>query len=409
MNGTNDQRLRERAEAVMPAGVYGHLSVNRRTPRTPQFMQRAEGAYLHDVDGNRYLDFMCGFGTNLLGYAHPTIDQAYVAQLSQIDTATGPSPLSVELAEAYTNQITHADWLMFCKNGGDATSIALMTARAHRGRAKVIVAAGSYHGATTWNTPNPAGTVAVERDQIISFRYNDADSLHTAVEQAGDDLAGIFATPFRHDLGVPQELPTLDYATTARAVCDEHDALLILDDVRAGFRLARESSWHDLGVEPDLSCWGKSLANGHPISAIMGNDRSREAAASIFVTGSFWHGAAPMAAALATLDIINNSDYLEHTIRLGERLRTGLDRAAHEADVQLSQTGPVQMPLIMIVRDDDTPDVAATNGFVDNLLDHGIYFHPAHNMFLNAAMTPLDIDTTIAAATLALRATATSE
>ncbi len=402
MSGSADQELRHRANAVMPAGVYGHLSVSRRSPRTPQFISRADGTYITDVDGNRYIDFMCGFGTNLLGYAHPDIDQAYVEQLAKIDTATGPSPLSVELAEAYTKQIAHADWVMFCKNGSDATSTALLATRAHRGRSKVLMAQGAYHGASTWSTPGPAGTLPAEREHFIPFRFNDIESLDAAVQQAGDDLAGIFASPFRHDLGVAQELPTAEFATAVRQACDQQEALLVLDDVRAGFRLARESSWHHLGVEPDISCWGKSLANGHSLSATMGNDRAREAAAKIFVTGSFWHAAAPMAAGLETLRIIANTNYLEHMTALGEQLRTGLDQAASDAGIALSQTGPVQMPLVMINKDDGSTDTRTTHDFVDHMLDQGIYFHPNHNMFLNAAMTPDDISATIVAARHAL-------
>ncbi len=382
----------------MPAGVYGHLSTARSPEGTPQFIVEADGAHIVDVDGNRYLDVMCGFGTNLLGYRHPDIDRAFTTQLGAADAMTGASPLSVELAEGYCTQVAHADWALFCKNGGDATSIALLTARAHRNRTKVLVAAGSYHGASTWSTPVPAGTLPVERGHFLPFAYNDPDSLRAAAAEAGDELAGIFVTPFRHDLGVPQELPDPDFARTARELCDEHDALLVLDDVRAGFRLARESSWHHLGVEPDVSCWGKSLANGHGLSAVMGNDRARAAAASIFVTGSFWHAAAPMAAALATLEVLRTTDYLEHLERLGDRLRTGLAAAAGRHGLALSQTGPVQMPLVMLLGDDGAPDQPRTRRFVSALMDRGVYFHPSHNMFLNAAMTEADIDGAVTAA-----------
>ena len=409
MSGPLDQALRQRAQAVMPAGVHGHLSVARRSPRTPQFISRAEGAYITDVDGNRYLDFMCGFGTNLLGYAHPDIDRAYVAQLAKVDTATAPSPLSVELAEAYTKQIAHADWVMFCKNGSDATSTALLAVRAHRGRSKVLIAQGAYHGASTWSTPGPAGSLPAEREHFIPFNFNDIDSFSAAVNRAGDDLAGIFASPFRHDLGIAQELPTLEFATAVRETCDRHDALLVLDDVRAGFRLARESSWHHLGVEPDISCWGKSLANGHSLSATMGNDRAREAASKIYVTGSFWHAAAPLAAGIETLRIITNTDYLEHMTALGGQLRSGLDRAAADVGINLSQTGPVQMPLIMVTNDDGSTNGRATHRFVDHMLDQGIYFHPNHNMFLNAAMTAEDIATTVSAGATALTAVVAHE
>ena len=403
MSGSVNDALKARAGAVIPNGMYGHVSVKMLSPRTPQFFAKARGAYLWDYDGRRYVDYMCGYGPNLLGYGHEQVDAAYIGQLARIDAATGPSIRMIELAEAYVAQIRHADWVMFCKNGTDATTMALMTARARRGRRKVLAATGAYHGAAPWCTPMPRGTVKEDREHILYYRYNDIDSLNAAVERAGDDLAGIFASPFKHDLFVDQELPDPAYARAARRHCDERDALLIVDDVRAGFRIARECSWHGLGVEPDLSSWGKSLANGHAISCLMGNDRAREAAGEIFVTGSFWFAAAAMAAALKTLELIRSTDYLERAIALGDRLRAGLDGVAKDSGVAISQTGPSQMPLIMIDGADGKRDLPASVAFAEGLLDEGVYFHPFHNMFITSAMTEDDIDRTVEAAAKAAR------
>lgn len=393
-----NEALKARARRVLPGGVYGHVSVEHHSPRTPQFYAKAKGAHVWDYEDNRYLDFLCAFGPNLLGYGHERIDAAYVDQLKRVDVALGPSAHMVELAEAYVEQIGHADWAMFCKNGTDATTMALMTARARQGRSKILVAEGAYHGATTWCTPQTPGTVPEERANLIPYRYNDVASLDEAVERAGDDLAGIFATPFKHEIIQPQALPDPAYARAARRLCDERDALLILDDVRAGFRLARDCSWSTLGVEPDLSTWGKLLANGHALSCLMGSDRAREAADAIFVTGSFWFGAAAMAAALETLEIIRTTDYLERSIVLGDRLRAGLARVAEETGLAIDQTGPSQMPLIMIDGADGQRDLEACVAFCDGLLDHGVLFHPFHNMFITSAMTEGDIDHTIDAA-----------
>jgi len=406
MGESRARGLAERAARVIPNGMYGHQSVARMPPGTPQFFERASGASLWDSDGRRYLDFMCGYGPQLFGYGHEAIDRAYVEQMQRIDTATGPSPVMVELAEAFTAMVSHADWAIFCKNGTDATTMALMAARAHRGRSKILVASGAYHGAAPWCTPLPAGITAGDRADLIQYTYNDVDSLEAAAEAAGDDLAGIFASPFKHDVLVDQELPDPAYAARARALCDEKDALLIIDDVRAGFRLARESSWAPLGISPDLSSWGKAIANGHPLSALLGNDRAREAAGKLYVTGSFWFSAAPMAAALATLELVRMSDYLERTVALGERLRAGLAGAAEAKGVRLSQTGPVQMPLIMVLDEDGGRDLDRGYAFCSGMMARGIYFHPWHNMFISAAMTEPDIDLAISAATEALGALA---
>lgn len=397
MTWTNskDSALRERAVAVIPNGMYGHQSVMLLPDDYPQFFDRAQGAYLWDVDGNRYVDFMCGYGPNLFGYAHAGIDAAYVERMQQGDTMTGPGQAMVELAEAMTRQVSHADWAMFCKNGTDATTMALMIARNFTKKNTIVLARGAYHGAAPWCTPLKNGVSPADRANQVFYDYNDVESLEAAVREAGSDLAGIFASPIKHDTFIDQEAPTPEYARRARELCDEHGALLIIDDVRAGFRLARDCSWALVGVKPDLSSWGKAIANGHPISALLGADIARFAAATIYATGSFWFSAAPMAASLATMKLIAETDYLERTITLGQRLRTGLDEVSNRHGFGLRQTGPAQMPLIMV---DEDPTGAKGYFWNNALLKRGVYFHPWHNMFINTAMTEADIDHAIQAA-----------
>lgn len=397
MTWTNskDTALRERAMAVIPNGMYGHQSVMLLPDDYPQFFDRAQGAYLWDVDGNRYVDFMCGYGPNLFGYGHAAIDQAYVERMKQGDTMTGPGQAMVELAEALTAQVSHADWAMFCKNGTDATTMAMMIARNFTQKKTIVLAKGAYHGAAPWCTPLKNGTTPADRANQVFYTYNDVESLEAAVREAGSDLAAIFAAPIKHDAFIDQELPDPEYARRARELCDEHGALLIVDDVRAGFRLARDCSWSLVGVKPDLSTWGKAIANGHPISALLGADVARFAAATIYATGSFWFSAAPMAASLATLKLIRETDYLERTIALGERLRTGLDEVAGLHGFGLRQTGPAQLPLIMV---DDDPTGAKGYFWNNALLKRGVYFHPWHNMFITSAMTDGDIDHAVEAA-----------
>lgn len=401
MSKVQDAALRERALKVIPNGMYGHESVRLLPSSFPQFFSKAEGAYIWDVDGNRYLDFMCAYGPSLLGYRDARVDAAAQAQAALGDTLTGPAPVMVELAETLVDMVDHADWVMFCKNGTDATTMAMSSARAQTGKRIVLVAVGAYHGAAPWCTPIPAGTVPEDRAHIRTYVYNDAASLEDAVRDAGDDLAAIFASPFRHDAFTDQEAPNPVYAQRARALCDETGAMLIVDEVRAGFRIARGSSWTALGVHPDLSSWGKCFANGHPISALLGSDRCREGAGAIYATGSFWLSAVPMAAAIETLRIIRETDYLEHIIAIGERLRDGLDGAAAKHGFTLRQTGPVQMPQIMF---DGDPDFRIGYAWAEEMLARGIYVHPWHNMFLCAAMTEADIDRTIDAADAAFAA-----
>ena len=392
---TRDKALRERAETVIPGGMYGHQSVAMLPDDYPQFFARGEGAYTWDVDGTRYLDLMCAYGPNLFGYANEAIDNAAIAAIRRGDPLTGPGEAMVEMAERMTALVAHADWAMFCKNGTDATSMALVTARAHTKRKTIIRAKGAYHGAAPWCTPRGTGTTPEDRANQIFCNYNDIESLEAAVREAGGDLAAIFAAPIKHDAFTDQAPPDPAYARRARQLCDETGALAVVDDVRGGLRIARDCSWSVVGVQPDLSSWGKCIANGHPISALLGSNKARAAAASIFVTGSFWYAGAPMAAGLATLDLVNNTDYLEKIEGLGERLRGGLHQRAAAHGFSLRQTGPTTMPLFLF---DEDPDMRMGFCWSSEMLKRGVYVHPWHNMFLCAAMTEQDIDGALDAA-----------
>ena len=154
-------------------------------------------------------------------------------------------------------------------------------------------------------------------------------------------------------------------------------------------------------MQPDLSSWGKVIANGHPLSCLLGSDKARFAASMIYATGSFWFSAAAMAASVATLRILRETDYLEHSIALGEQLRAGLAHLAGKHDIDFQQTGPAQMPLFLFGGDSDF-----RRGYCWSveMLKRGIYVHPWHNMFICNAMTEADVDTTIAAADAAFSA-----
>src|SRR5215831_10159764 len=344
--GTRNKELLEKARGVIPGGMYGHQSTALLPGVFPQFFNRAEGARLWDADGNEYIDFMCAYGPNLLGYRHQAVEAAAAMQQRLGDTMTGPSEILVDLAEQFVSLVGHADWAMFCKNGTDATTMAMMVARAHSDRRKVLVARRTYHGSAPWCTPRQRGIVPDDRAHIVYYDYNDARSLRAAFHQAEGDVAGVFVSAFRHAIFEDQALPTPEFARAVRKLCDEFGALLIVDDVRAGFRLARDCSWSTVGVQPDLSAWGKVVANGYPISVLLGSDKAREAAQRIFVTGSFWFSAVPMAAAMASLDQIKTSDYLERMEFTGRMLREGLTEQAGNHGFALRQTGPAQMPQI---------------------------------------------------------------
>jgi glutamate-1-semialdehyde 2,1-aminomutase len=390
-----DRSLRSRAEQVIPGGVWGHMSTRYLGDAYPQFFARAEGCRLWDVDGNEYVDLMCSWGPIVLGHHHPAVEDAARRQRERGDSMNGPADVLVELAELMVDTIPHADWVILQKNGTDATTACVTIARAGTGRRKVLVARGSYHGAVPWCTPSLAGVTTEDRVHIIHFNYNDVQSLEAAVDQAGSDLAAIIVTAFRHDIGRDQEMPTAEFAQSARRLCDLQGAALIIDDVRAGFRIDLGGSWEPLGVRPDLSAWSKAIANGHPLAAVTGGDRFREAATKVYVTGSFWYGAVSMAAAAATIRTLRDTQAIAHMTDMGQRLRSGMDTRASRHGLKLRQTGPVQMPMILF---EDDPNFEKAALFCASALRNGAYLHPKHNMFLSAAHTPADVDRILAAA-----------
>lgn len=384
-----DAELRGRAEAVIPGGMYGHMDVRAFGDAHPQFMAGGDGCRITDVDGRTFVDFMCGWGPVVLGHRHPRVQEAVAARQALGDCLNGGSPPLVELAELLVGTVAHADWAMLAKNGTDATTTCVTIARAATGRRRVLTARGAYHGAAPWCTPRDAGVLPEDRAHLRHFEYNDLDSLRAAVADAGDDLAAIVVCPFRHDLRRDQELPDPAFAKGVRELCDATGAALVLDDVRAGFRLDLAGSWEPLGIRPDLSAWSKAIANGHALAAVTGSDRFRAGAERIYTTGSFWYSAAAMAAAIATITELRDTDALARIERAGARLRAGLDAQARAHGFEVVQTGPVQMPVLRFAGDED---FALTRAWTDEAARRGVYLHPWHNWFMSAAHGDADID-----------------
>ncbi len=389
-----DSALRQRAAAVIPGGMYGHQSARPLPDAYPQFMREGRGARVWDVDGNCYVDLMGSYGPVVLGHQHPAVEEAARAQAALGDCQNGPGPVLVELAELLVATVRHADWAMLAKNGTDATTMCCTIARAVTGRKRVLVARGAYHGAAPWCTPRPAGVTAEDRVNLGYYTYNDLASAAEAVAEAGDDLAAVVVSPFRHDAGFDQELVDPAFARGLRELCDATGAALVLDDVRCGFRLALGSSWEPIGVEPDLSAWSKAIANGYPLAAVLGNDRFRDGASEIFVTGSFWFAAVPMAAAIATIGALRDEGAIAAMERSGNALRDGIRAQAAHWELAVNYTGPVQMPYLTFAGDED---YALGREFAAAALERGAYLHPKHNWFVSAAMTDEDLALALAA------------
>ena len=392
---TRSQELWEKAQKLVPGGMPAHLSPNLLVRgQSPCFIERAEGCRFWDVDGQEYIDYMCAYGPMILGYNHPKVEAAAAEQKAKGDCLSLPSPIWVDLAERMIDLIASADWVSFGKNGSDVCNHAVRVARAHTGRKKIIMAQGSYHGIGSWCTPYPVGVTEEERVEILTFPYNDVETLEELLKIHGDDVAGIIITPFKHETMHDQEMPTKDFINCLKSHTRTEGPVLIMDDVRCGFRLHMGGSGEYIGLSPHLSCFSKAMGNGYPLSALCGLSELMEAASKVFFTGSFFAGAEAMAASLATIKEMVNIRGLEHAFRVGEMLKQGLLEQAASFDLKINYTGPVTIPFMTFENDQGFKKARI---FCAQAYQEGVFFHPYHNWFISAAHNEEDIEETLLA------------
>lgn len=393
--GQTGLELDERAAKALPRGVAGHFSPQVNWPGSPHFFARAEGSRVWDVDGNEYIDMMCAWGPIVVGYLNPEVEEAVARQHAMVDCGPGAAPVMVDLAEKLVPMIDDGAWALFAKNGADVTTLSVTLARAHTGKSTVLIANGAYHGALPWCNPDVQGTVPGDRQSFAYFDYNDLDSVRTAIKGHEDDLAALIISPYRQPPGFDQEAASAEFAVGLRELCDQHGALLIHDEVRTGMRLELGSAWRQFGVGPDMSAWGKAIANGYALAALVGKEEVREAAAKVFATGSFWWTGDAMAAGLATLEIMERDDSLAAMNSWGTSFQQGILAAAEARGVEVEVTGPPTMPYARFVADDDQRGLADI--FTSACGKHGLYLHPRHNWFVSAAMEGRDLDQALTA------------
>ena len=392
---TESRQWFERAERVIPGGIYGHQSPALLTRgEYPSFMHSGNGCRLRDIDGNSYIDFLCAYGPVLLGYGHPAVEKAVHAQRRLGDTMTLPSVRMVELAERLVGMTPGADWAMFAKNGSDVCTWALAIARQATGRDLVIMADHAYHGVHGWCNPLQTGYLESERAPVVSVDWNDTSHLEALFDSQGERIAAVILTPFRHEAFEDSVMPAQGYLERARALCDRNGSLLISDDVRAGFRLDMGGSMQKWGVTPDLLCYSKAIANGYALSAILGTDALSDAAKAVFVTGTFFLQAVPIAAALATLTEIGSSGAIDHMQSMGMKLCDGLADRAAAAGTEVTLSGPPSMPFMTFVADGKGFDRSRL--FCGTAARRGVLLHPHHNWFMSAAHQEKDIDEALA-------------
>ena len=394
----SSQELFLRATKVLPCGIPGHFGPAPLVPPDayPFFCQSARGAHFTDVDGNDLIDYMCAYGPMVLGYGNEVVDAAAAKQREKGDLLPVSSPVMVELAEKLTGMIAGAEWAFFAKNGGDVVSYATMIARSATGRPLIVAIDRGYHGVAPWMQGlGHHGVTVADLAGYVRIPWNDPAAFERVLEEHPGQVAGFISTPYHHPTFGDSALPADGYWARIRELCDRHGVVLIVDDVRCGFRIGLHGSADFFGFTPDLACYCKALANGYPLSALVGTARMKDEAAKVFYTGSYWYQAAPMAAALACLSELERLDAPAKMQAYGRELTAGLQRLADKHGYELRVTGMPSMPYLRLT---DDPSLMLHQRWCAECTRRGAYFTSHHNWFMSCAHTQEDLERTLAIA-----------
>jgi glutamate-1-semialdehyde 2,1-aminomutase len=419
--------LYRRATGVLAGGVNSNFRALNRP--VPLFIERGEGAYLWDVDGNKYIDYVLGLGPVILGHAPKPVIDAVAASLSRGQCYSAQHLLEIELAEALIAAIPTAELVRFSSSGSEAVHIALRLARAVTGRQKIVKFEGHYHGwldsvmVSTKPALNAAGpdsapvavlesagqAESVAADLIIA-RWNDLDQLEQILSDHGPEIAAVIMEPMMCNQG--GILPQPGYMAGVRALCDKHGALFVLDEVITGFRLALGGAQQRFGIDPDITILAKAVAAGFTLSAIAGRARYMEKLhnSGIVHAGTYNGNVASVAASLAAVRTLaaNDGAIFWQMDQLGERLMVGLRQLAvkHGHALLIQGVGSVfnvhftHLPEIREYRDAARSDQVKMGDFVEAMQNAGVRLNSRGTFFMSAAHTEADIDATLRAADL---------
>jgi glutamate-1-semialdehyde 2,1-aminomutase len=389
------QELLRRATKVIPGGIYGQITPRLLIPNDayPLYWEKAQGSRFTDVDGNEYIDYMGAYGPIGLGYNHPKVEAAANAQREKGGLVTGANPVMIELAELLVDTISIADWAFFAKNGADVTTLATMTARASTGREKLILVSHSYHGTAGWMmSPGSAGTTTGDHTDVIYVDWNDLDGLKKVVHENKGEIAGFMAAPYDCPSFGDSVLPAEGYWKGVEELCRNEGIVIIVDDVRCGFRLDLRGSHEYFSFKPDLVCMSKAIANGHCLAALVGTAEMKEAVESFYYTGTFWFDAVAMAASVATLHELRRIDAPKVMQATGQKLVDGMREIAESHGHVLKATGPTSMPYVRLEGENW---IALTQQWCGEATRRGVYFTSHHCWFVSTAHTEEDIQQTL--------------
>ena len=418
-------RLFARARRILPGGVDSPVRAFSAVGGAPPFIRRAQGARIEDEDGNAYVDFVMSWGPLIHGHAPPELTRVLADAAAQGTSFGAPTAAEVELATAVRRLMPTLERVRFVNSGTEATMSALRLARAATGRDRLVKFAGCYHGhadpflvqagsgATTLGVPTSPGVPPAAAADTLVARYNDLGTVERLFRRHRHRVAALIVEPAAGNMGVV--LPAPGFLEGLRALCDEHGAILIFDEVISGFRVSAGGAQAHFGVRPDLTCLGKVIGGGLPVGAYGGRRDLMERmapAGPVYQAGTLSGNPLAMAAGAWALSKLS-ADLYARLAALGSRLAAGLADAAEQAgvDLQVNVLGSVLTPFFTAgpVRDYDgatAADTAVYARFFRGMLSRGVYPPPSQfeGWFLSAAHTDADVDRAVTAAGDALRA-----
>jgi glutamate-1-semialdehyde 2,1-aminomutase len=404
----------------MPGGVNSPARAFGGVGGQPIFFERGEGAYLYDLDGNRYVDYIGSWGPMILGHRHPKVVEALDMAIRKGTSFGAPTEAESELAQLVIDAIPSVEKVRLVSSGTEATMSAIRLARGYTGREVIIKFAGNYHGhvdsllvaagsaAATLGVPSSPGITAGTAKDTLVLRYNDPTGLETAFQQHGQRIAAVIVEPVAGNMGcVP---PTPEFRQALRELTNRYGSLLIFDEVITGFRVAYGGAQAVFGMQPDLTTLGKIIGGGLPVGAYGGRSEIMDhilPAGKIFQAGTLSGNPLATAAGIATLKVLRDTNPYPELQRRSTRLAEGLKEAARQAGIEVSIGWFNSMMTLFFnpepVTDWDTASRSDTQRYARyfwGLIDRGHYMPCSQfeALFISTAHTDQDIETTIAAA-----------
>jgi len=389
------EALYDRALSIIPAGTQ----TNSKRPLEelrglyPPYIQRGHGAYVFDLDGNQYLDYKLACGPVILGHAYEAVNKMVVSQLEQGIAYGSAHPLEVQVAEELIRVIPCAEMVRFLKTVAEGTAAAVRLARAYTGRDKIV--SFGYHGWHDWCS-GAKGIPASVSELTITLPYEDVDRLEGTLRQNQDQVAGVIVTP---PVYTPQQWASIHpFLQTVRELSERYGVVLIFDEVVTGFRVAIGGVQERFGVLPDLAVFSKGVANGFPISVVVGRKEVMGEWNGAAITSTFGGETMSLAAALATIHEFQQKDVVAHIQRLGQRLIEGVNEIARSMDLDVEAGGCPWTPCVLhFVGQDEKRNRARLMYSFRELLRRGIMPYNGMRWYISYSHSEDDIENTLQA------------